>query len=149
MYDLVDQRFDRLCKGSGFLLWATRSWTRALESRSCPPSVLAPAFTRMRIPGALPDFHKAMALFNRRARSRLVISPLHSPAISEDEAILLSLWRHAATTDVTTLRKSLKLVVEDQAVVPIEGAMIEAAVKLGRANLEPKGLSQDALKEMR
>ncbi len=149
MYDLVDQHFDRLCRGSGFLLWATRSWTHALEGRRCPPSVLAPAFGRMKILSVLPDFHKAMAHFNRDALAKFVISPLNAPVISEDEAILLALWRHAATANATLLRKSLELVVEDEAVAPIESAMIEAAVKLGQANLEPQGLSQDALKEMR
>ncbi len=30
MYDLVDQRVDRLSQGSRFILWAMRNWTKAV-----------------------------------------------------------------------------------------------------------------------
>lgn len=54
-----------------FTLWAMRARVHALGQGMCPPGVLAPAFGRMGILAALPDFHMGMAFFNRDALEKL------------------------------------------------------------------------------
>lgn len=65
MYAFLDRSIDELGDGSRFVLWAMRGWIYMLAQRKCPPALLAPAFARMGVLPALPDFHKSMILLNR------------------------------------------------------------------------------------
>lgn len=149
MYDLIDQPIGRLCQGSGILLWAMRGWTRALKRRQCPLSTIAPTFCHMRVLPALQDFHAVMGLWNRNGLIKIAIASINTPVVSEDEAMLLALWRHAATGRFGALRETLNLLLEEEAVASVEGAMIEAVAKLAQADIAPLGLSSDPLKELR
>lgn len=145
MYDFVDQPVESLCNGGRFLLWAMRGWVRAAERGQCPPQLLHRGFVAVEAPGALPDFHIAMAMLGGDAVETLVLAPMPCLWISEDEAILLGLWRDFSLGDDANARRVLALLAEGDSVGPIAKAMGAVVDRLVVAGLDMSALAAGAM----
>lgn len=147
MYDFVDRPVECLGNGGRFLLWAMRGWIHSTGRGSCAPAALTRGFAGVGALIALPDFHLAMALLNREARQCLNLAPMACAQIAEDEALLASLWRHAALGRDATLRATLALIVDEDAVAPTAQALTTAAERLATVGLAPFEPSCETHKE--
>lgn len=145
MYAFVDRPVDSLCNGGRFLLWAMRGWVAAAGRGQCPPQLLHRGFVAVDAPGALPDFHVAMALLGGDAVQTLQLAPLPCLQISEDEAILLGLWRDFSLGHVANARATLALLAEGESVGPIAKAMGAAIDRLVAAGFDMSALAAGAM----
>lgn len=141
MYALVDRPVESLCNGGRFLLWAMRGWVHAAERGRCPPQVLHRGFAAVDAAGALPDFHVAMALLAGDAARTLLLAPLPCLQISEDEAILLGLWRDFSLGNAANARATLAFLAEGESVGPIARAMGAATRRLVVAGFDMSALA--------
>jgi hypothetical protein len=141
MYTFVDQPVECLCNGSRFLLWAMRGWAQAVERGICPPMALTRGFSGLGAMTMLPDFHIAMALLNREGREKIAVAPMNCPHIVEDEAILIGIWRDLSLGDIDRVRATLRLMVGEDAVMPVSRVMIASTAKLVLAGFDLSGLS--------
>ncbi len=141
MYDLIDQPAAALGNGSRLILWAMRGWVGALARGVCPPVTLAPAFAKLGLIPVLPDLHRTMALLHGDPEAQLTLAAIEVPHISEDEALLLGLWRDVATGREQAAQAILGLLVAVEGIAPILEAMTGAVAKLADAHLAPTGLS--------
>lgn len=148
MYAFVDRPVSSLCNSGRFLLWATRSWTRASARRSCPPRAMAGAFARMGALSALPDLNIAMGLINRDGLGRITVAPVEYPYIMEYEAVLIGMWRDLANAGLDHVRATLALLVQSNSIEPIARAMTAATVKLVAAGFDLSELSAETEKEV-
>jgi len=149
MYAFVDQPVSNLCNGGRFLLWAMRGWTRAMERGRCPPHALAGGFAGVGALAMLPNFHMAMALFNRDSLEKIVIAPLEHTRIMEDEAVLISIWRNLANFDFDQARATLALLVEDDSIPLIADAIAAASASLAAAGFDLSELTTKTVKEVK
>lgn len=137
MYAFVDRPVESLCNSGRFLLWAMRGWVQAAERGQCPPQLLCRGFTATRAAEALPDFHIAMALLGGDMTRTLLLAPMPSRQVSEDEAILLGLWRDFSLEGATTTaRATLALLAAEASVGPIAKAMGAALARLTAAGFD-------------
>ena len=136
MYAFVDRPVESLCNGGRFLLWAMRAWVLAAGRGQSPPQMLYRGFTAVEARGALPDFHIAMALLGGDAVETLLLAPMPCLQISEDEAILLGLWRDFSLGDFAAGRATLALLVGTVNVGSIASAMGAANEKLLAAGFD-------------
>jgi hypothetical protein len=141
MYAFVDRPVESLCNSGRFLLWAMRGWVSAAERGRCPPQMLHRGFAAVNAADALPDFHVAMALLGGDAVETLVLAPLPCLQISEDEAILLGLWRDISLGKTTNARATLALLAEGDSVGPIAKAMGAAIDRLVAAGFDMPALA--------
>jgi hypothetical protein len=141
MYAFIDRPVESLCNGGRFLLWAMRGWIHAAERGRCPPQVLHRGFTALDATSALPDFHVAMALFASDAARTLLLAPLPCLQISEDEAILLGLWRDFSLGSSANACATLALLAEGDSVGPIAKAMGAAVDRLVAAGFDMSALA--------
>lgn len=77
MYVFVDRPVDELNNAGRFVLWATRGWAFAVEQGTCPPLALSRAFGHRGLLPALPDFHIAMALIDKDARTQVAVAQMN------------------------------------------------------------------------
>lgn len=145
MYAFVDRPVDSLCNSGRFLLWAMRGWVCAAERGQCPPQRLHRGFVAVNAAGALPDFHVAMALIGSDAAETLLLAPMPCLQISEDEAILLGLWRDISLGDVANARATLALLAEGDSAGPIDKAMGAAIDRLVAAGFDMSALAAGAM----
>lgn len=141
MYAFVDRPVERLCNGGRFLLWAMRAWVSAAERGQCPPQMLYRGFTAVEARAALPDFHIAMAMLAGDAVEMLALSPMPCLQISEDEAILLGLWRDFSLESTANAHATLALLAEEDSVGPIAKAMGAAVDRLVAAGFDMSALA--------
>src|SRR3546814_9725179 len=95
-------------------------------------------FAAVNAAGALPDFHIAMALLGGEGVETLVLAPMPCLQISEDEAILLGLWRDISLGSSVNAHATLALLAEGDSVGPIAKAMGAAIDGLVAAGLDRK-----------
>ena len=145
MYAFVDRPVESLCNSGRFLLWAMRGWVAAAARGRCPPQTLHRGFAAVNAAGALPDFYVAMALIGGDAVKTLALTPMPCLQISEDEAILLGLWRDISLGGVTTARATLALLAEGDSVGPIAKAMGAAVDRLVAAGFDMPALAAGAM----
>jgi hypothetical protein len=145
MYAFVDRPVESLCNGGRFLLWAMRGWVAAAERGQCPPQMLHRGFAAVDAAGALPDFHVAMALLGSDAVQTLLLAPMPCLWISEDEAILLGLWRDISLGDGANTRATLAFLAEGGSVGPIASAMRAAIDRLVAAGFDMPALAAGAM----
>ncbi len=145
MYAFVDRPVESLCNGGRFLLWAMRGWVSAAERGRCPPRMLHRGFAAVNAAGALPDFHVAMALVGSDAVETLLLAPMPCLQISEDEAILLGLWRDFSLGNAANARTALALLAEGDSVGPIANAMGAALDRLVAAGFDMSALAAGAM----
>ena len=141
MYAFVDRPVESLCNGGRFLLWAMRAWVLAAGRGQSPPEMLHRGFVAVAAPGALPDFHVAMALLGGDAVQALLLAPMPCLQISEDEAILLGLWRDFSLGEPANARATLALLAEGESVGPIVKAMGAATDRLVAAGFDMSALA--------
>ncbi|HEY0271282.1 MAG TPA: hypothetical protein VGC10_09875 [Sphingomonas sp.] len=134
MYDFVDRPVARISYGGRFVLWAMRGWIRSATIGSCPPGALAPAFARHAALPALPHFHRLLCALNTSAVGRITLAPLNHNCVTEDEAILLQLWRDA-TEAPPTARATLALLLRPEAVGDAFTALLSGTARLGEVGL--------------
>lgn len=141
MYAFVDRPVESLGNSGRFLLWAMRGWVAAAERGQCPPQLLHRGFAAVDAAGALPDFHVAMALLGSDAVETLLLAPLPCLQISEDEAILLGLWRDFSLGNAANARATLALLAKGDSVGPIANAMRTATGRLVVAGFDMSALA--------
>ena len=146
MYAFVDQPVESLCNGGRFLLWAMRGWVSAAERGRCPPQLLHRGFAAVRAQNGLPDFHVAMALIGSDAVETLLLAPMPCLQISEDEAILLGLWRDFSLEDAANARATLALLARGDCAGPIAKAMGAATDRLVAAGFDMSALAAGTMK---
>lgn len=129
MYDFLDRPVTSLDHGGRFLVWSTRSWVKAMADKKCPASVIAGAFRKWNMLQGLQPFLRMMALFNRHALENFQFCALQCNHVSEHEAIIISLLCAMRDERPTALRRTLDLLVEEEAV----GDLILALTHLGKA----------------
>jgi len=141
VYHLVDQPTNVLSRSGHFLLWAMRGWRHAAERGACPPLALHQAFTQLNLRPMLPDFHIAMALLHHGGAVRLGFSSVDAPAISEDEAVLLGLWRDVAADENDKAQGTLVLLTGKETATPSLRAMRSTLAHLRGAGFDVSRLS--------
>ncbi|WP_192647014.1 hypothetical protein [Sphingopyxis sp. OAS728] len=82
-----------------------------------------------------------MALIGSDAVETLLLAPMPCLQISEDEAILLGLWRDISLGDVANARATLALLAEGDSVGPIVKAMGAAIDRLVAAGFDMSALA--------
>lgn len=129
MYDFLDRPVTTLDPGGRFLIWAMRSWVKAMGESQCPGQAIGSAFARWNMISGLQPFLRIMALFNRHGLETFGFCQLKCNHVSEHEAIVLSL--------ICSLRESRPDVVGDTAALLIEedhlGDLIASLSALGRS----------------
>ncbi len=141
MYAFVDRPVYGLCNSGRFLLWAMRGWVHAAERGQCPPHTLYRGFAAVDAIGALPDFHVAMALLGSDAARTLFLAPTPCLQISEDEAILLGLWRDFSVGGGANARATLALLAQEGSIGPIARAMGATIDRLAAAGFDMSDLT--------
>ena len=141
MYAFVDRPVESLNNSGRFLLWAMRGWVAAAERGQCPPQLLHRGFAAVDARNALPDFHVAMALLGSDAVETLLLAPMPCLQISEDEAILLGLWRDISLGNAANARATLALLAEGESVGPIARAMGATIDQLVAAGFDMSALA--------
>lgn len=129
MYDFMDRPVTSLDHGGRFLVWSSRSWVKGMAEKSCPASVIAPAFRKWNMLQGLQPFLRMMALFNRHGLENFEFCALRCNHVSEHEAIIISLVCGLRESRPATVRQTLDLLVEEEAV----GDLILALSHLGKA----------------
>jgi len=145
MYAFVDRPVESLRNSGRFLLWAMRGWVGAAERGRCPPQQLHRGFAVVNAAGALPDFHVAMALLGGDTVRTLLLAPMPCLQISEDEAILLGLWRDISLGDAANAHATLALLAEGDSVGPIAKAMGAAVDRLLAAGFDMPALAAGSM----
>src|SRR5215207_11224620 len=123
MYDFLDRPVTGLDHGGRFLVWSMRIWVKTMGEGQCPVSTIAPAFAKWRMIAGLTHFHKAMLMFDRDGLEKFGFCSLHCNHISEHEAIILSLVCSLRDARPQTVRDTLALLVEEERIADILGAL--------------------------
>lgn len=129
MYQYVDRPLSTLDEGCRFLIWSMRAWVTSLGKRRCPAHLLAPAFAKWNMIGALQPFHHTMLFLNRDALDQLSFCPISCERVSEHEAVILELVTSLRERGPQATRETLELMVVDEAV----GDLLDTLSRLGAA----------------
>lgn len=127
MYQYVDRPLIALDEGSRFLVWSMRAWVTAVSRKHCPAQMLAPAFARWGMIGALQPFHRAMILLNRDGLETFAFCSLACPHVSEHEAVILELVTSLRDRGAAATRATLELLVAEERL----GDMLDMLARLG------------------
>src|SRR3546814_5039661 len=119
------------------------AWVSAAERGRGTPQLLHRGCAAVNAAGALPDFHIAMALLGGEGVETLVLAPMPCLQISEDEAILLGLWRDISLGSSVNAHATLALLAEGDSVGPIAKAMGAALDGLVAAGFDMPALAGD------
>src|SRR3546814_4128415 len=87
-----------------------------------------------------------MALLGGEAVETLILAPMPCLQISEDEAILLGLWRDISLESIANARATLALLAEGDSFGPIAKAMGAATDRLVAAGFDMQALAAGALR---
>jgi hypothetical protein len=129
MYEFVDRPVLSLHHGGRFLVWSMRSWVKAMGDKTCPAGSIAPAFAQWRMLPGLQPFLRVMTLFNRKALEDFQFCALPCNHISEHEAIIISLLCGLRDSPPGTVRDTLALLIEEEAI----GDCLASLTALGKA----------------
>ena len=138
MYEFVDRPITSLDKGCRFLIWSMRSWILVASHRECPGPTLAPAFAQWNIIGGLQPFLRLMITLNRESLETVRFCSLNCNRVSEHEAILLNIFVELAEGQRVRARDTMALLVNDDAVGDLLGAMMDLSASLTHAAIEPR-----------
>lgn len=137
MYQYVDRPLSTLDEGGRFLIWSMRAWVTSLGKRNCPAHLLAPAFARWNMIGALQPFHHTMLLLNRDALDQLSFCPIGCERVSEHEAVILELVTSLRERGPQATRDTLELLVNDEAVGDLLGTLSRLGAGMAVAGIFP------------
>jgi len=138
MYDFIDQRVNTLDRGGQFLIWSMRNWVLAIQNRQCPPNAIGPAFAKWGMIGALPHFHMSMMILSKEGLETLQFSPPACLQISDDEAMILSLFRSLRDDLPDQVRAMTELLVTEGFAAPLFAALTAVSMRLTENNLIPE-----------
>ncbi len=138
MCDFIDQRVGDLGQGGQLLVWSMRNWVLAVQNKQCPPRVIGPAFAKRGLIGALPHFHKTMLILSKEGLLTLQFSPLGCPQVSDDEAMMLSLFRSLRDASPDQVRAMTELLVTEGFVAPLLAALTGVSMRLADSSLIPE-----------
>ncbi|WP_373476537.1 hypothetical protein [Sphingorhabdus sp.] len=145
MYDFIDQRVTTLDRGGQFLVWSLRNWVLAIQNRQCPPNAIGPAFAKWGMIGALPHFHMAMMILSKEGLNTLQFSPVGCLQISDDEAMMLSLFRSLRDDMPDQVRAMTELLVAEGFAAPLFAALTAVSMRLAESNLIPEAPQRSRL----
>lgn len=137
MYDFLDRPVTCLDQGGHFLVWSMRSWVKAMGDRQCPGSVLGTAFASSNMIAGLQPFLRMMMLFNRSGLETFRFCALACNHVSEHEALILSLICSLCDSRPDALRDTLAMLVEEDAVGDLIGALSALGRTLDEAAIFP------------
>jgi hypothetical protein len=137
MYEFIDRPVTSLDHGGRFLVWSMRIWVKAAGEGQCPVSAVAPAFAKWQMIGGLAHFHKSMLMFNRDALEQFGFCALQCNHVSEHEAIILSLICSLRDARPQTIRDTLVLVIEEDSIGDLLGALTALGNSLEGAGIFP------------
>lgn len=137
MYQYVDRPLSTLDEGCRFLTGSMRVWVAALARRQCPARMLAPAFAKWRMIGALQPFHRMMIVLNHEALETLQFCPAGCDYVSEHEALLLELVTSIHARGPLETRATLDLLVSEDAVGDMLDVLTRIAAALAIAGIFP------------
>lgn len=145
MYAFLDQRVPDLNRGGQFLVWSMRSWVQSLGGKGCAALALVPTFSKCGVILALPHFHSAMSLLNRDGVETFRFSPVCCPLVTEDEALLLSIFRTLRDAEGDRARQTLELLVIEDAIAPLLASFSAVTTRLIEADLMPECLASGSV----
>ena len=145
MYDFIDQRVTTLDRGGQFLVWSMRHWVLAIQNRQCPPNAIGPAFAKWGMIGALPHFHMAMMLLSKEGLNTLQFSPPACLQVSDDEAMILALFRSLRDDLPDQVRGMIDLLVTEGMAAPLFAALTAVSMRLAEASLIPEAPQRSRL----
>lgn len=138
MYDFIDQRVTTLDRGGQFLVWSMRNWVLAIHNRQCSPNAIGPAFAKWGMIGALPHFHMAMMILSKEGLETLQFSPPACLQISDDEAMMLALFRSLRDDLPEQARAMTELLVTKGFAAPLFTALADVSMRLVEGSLIPE-----------
>jgi hypothetical protein len=138
MYDFIDQRVITLDRGGQFLVWSMRNWVLAIQNRQCPPNAIGPAFAKWGMIGALPHFHMAMMILSKEGLETLQFSPVGCLLVSDDEAMLLALFRSLRDDRLDQISAMIDLLVPEGFAAHLLAALTAVSMRLSEGNLIPE-----------
>ena len=138
MYDFIDQRVTTLDRGGQFLVWSMRNWVLAIHNRQCPPNAIGPAFAKWGMIGALPHFHLAMMILSKDGLSQLQFAPVDCLQVSDDEAMLLSLFRSLRDDRPEQVSAMIDLLVAEGFAAHLLAALTAMSLRLAGGDLIPE-----------
>ncbi len=134
MYSLVDRPVAGLPNSGRFILWAMRGWRYCQANHFDPKDRLSGAFEAMHASDALEPFDEAMAGFDDIGY--LDVAPMPQGMISEEEAVLLSLWKSLFSDERDRVFSTLGLLSrDDESLAAIEFALRQATSAFQKAGL--------------
>ena len=137
MYDFIDRPVTDLDRGGRFLVWSTRSWVKAVGEKQCPASALAQAFDRWNMLHGLRPFMRMMAQFNWHGLENFQFCALQCNHVSEHEAIIISLVCSLRDDRPASVRQTLDLLVEEEAVGDLILSLSQFSRAMDSANIYP------------
>lgn len=156
MYDFIDRPVTDLDNGGRFIVWAARSWVKAVGERRCPAHGIAPAFAKWNLLSGLQPFLAMMALFNRHGLQNFEFCGLQCNHVSEHEAIIVSLVCGLQDGDPVSVRHTLDLLVAEEAIGDLiaaldmlDKAMHAAGIRPGRAIPDAAPIDAESKKSRR
>lgn len=138
MYDFIDQRVGTLDRGGQFLVWSMCNWVLAAQNKQCPPNAIGPAFAKWGMIAALPHFHMTMMILSKEGLSTLNFSPVGCLHISDDEAMMLSLFRSLRDDLPDQVRAMTELLVTESFAAPLFAALTAVSMRLSDSGLIPE-----------
>lgn len=138
MYDFIDQRVTTLDRGGQFLVWSMRNWVLAVQNRQCPPNAIGSAFAKWGMIGALPHFHMAMMILSKEGLETLQFSPPACMQISDDEAMMLALFRSLRDDLPDQVRAMTELLATEGFAAPLFAALTAVSMRLAESSLIPE-----------
>lgn len=145
MYDFIDQRVTSLNRGGQFLVWSMRNWVQALHKRQCPPNAIGPAFAKWGIIAALPHFHMAMIILSKDGLNQLQFSPVGCLQISDDEAMMLALFRSLRDDRPEQVDAMIGLLVPEGFAAHLQAALTAVSMRLAEGDLIPDAPQRSCL----
>jgi len=91
LYQYIDHPLDGLAERERFLVWAMRIWVMSRHQARCSVRAVEPLFREREAEGALGAFHCLMSVLARHVSTPLHFCAPCRPAVSEGEALLLTL----------------------------------------------------------
>lgn len=114
MYSIVDRPVASLDLPRQVALQAMRSWVHAARADEAPLEAVSDSFAAGGIVGALIPFSRLMQALDRKARLPLTFCHPDCPAITPDEAVLLTVLADLARRDISKARTSLTLLLGEE-----------------------------------
>lgn len=138
MYEFIDRPVSSLDRGGHFLIWTMRTWARSVSQSHCPAGAIVQAFSKWRMIAGLQPFHRAMLILNRDALQTVRFCSLGCNHISEDEALILTLLASLRDRGASWARDTLTLLIEEDSVGDMLGALTDLSRSLAEASLLPR-----------